>query len=618
MNFMKNNFCHNSKVQFLLIGLFCFYILTLPAQQNQAVADSLEYTYRENKLKGVDKLELLKNLAYNEINDLEKAIRYADELIELSDSMHNNAYLYSGHLQKGYKLKNLGKYKLALDEFIECNEIAKTLNDLIKQGTAYSTMAEIAGKLDNISTAVDYYEKAIDILSQTDNTVRLATTQFNLGEVYLKNKEYDKAEQMFEKSWPTFMRTNNQTNIAYYYGNIGMIYTSQKKDSLAEFNLNKSIAMLEDMENYPPVCTYLLSLADIYQRKGDMPEAFDYVNKSLELANKINLKEKMSDAYQKLSELYDSTGNIEAASEYRKKYIDYIKSSFNPEANNTAYLLRFHEVSQKQAEADLANQKVKTQRIIVYATASTLLFIVWLAVVLYRKNKFVRATNKIISSEKQRSDNLLLNILPKDTAQELKDRGKVKAQRFESVSILFSDFEGFTRYAEHLPPEDVVTAIDFYFSKFDKIIEKFGLEKIKTVGDAYMCAGGLPLPTEDHAFKVVLAAIEIMKFVNEVKVNSNEPLAQFDIRIGINTGPVVAGVVGSKKFAYDIWGDSVNIASRMESCSKPGKINISENTYTLVKDKINCKFRGNIEVKNRGELAMYFVDCLNDKGKINL
>jgi len=176
------------------------------------------------------------------------------------------------------------------------------------------------------------------------------------------------------------------------------------------------------------------------------------------------------------------------------------------------------------------------------------------------------------------------------------------------VTVLFTDFEGFTRYSEHLSPEDVVKTIDFYFSKFDEIIEKFDLEKIKTVGDAYMCAGGLPIPSEDHAHKVVLAAIEIINFVNQAKSKLDLQLAQFDIRIGINTGPVVAGVVGSKKFAYDIWGDSVNIASRMESSSESGKINISENTYELVKDKFNCKFRGNIEVKNRGLLKMYFVE----------
>ena len=593
-----------------LLGFICFQGLF--SQQDQRIADSLENIYNETKLEGLDKLKLLNKLAYHETKDLYKAIGYANELIKLSDSLQDNYYLFQGHMQKGYKYKNLGKYEQALTEFIECRKIADDLKDPDKLiGLSYSLMGEINGKLDNVTTALEYYEKAIQILSKTTDTKFLAAIQTNYGEIYLKDKKYDLAKPLFEKALPIYIINKDSTKIAVTLGNLGMVYSGQEKDSLAEVNLNKAIIMLEDRENNSPICTFLLSLADIYERKNDFLTAINYAKKSLELAEQNKLQEKISDANIKIANLYDSIGDIETASEYRKKYIDYIESSFHPEANKTADLLRYYEVSQKQAENDKLIQKRKTQRIIFYSTSLILFFILWLSVVLYRKNKFVRAANKIISSEKQRSDNLLLNILPEETAKELKDKGKVQAKRFESVTVLFTDFAGFTRYAEHLPPEDVVTTIDFYFSKFDEIIEKYGLEKIKTVGDAYMCAGGLPVPTKDHAHKVVLAAMEIMNFVNDVKSKSDDPLTQFDIRIGINTGPVVAGVVGSKKFAYDIWGDSVNIASRMESYSQPGKINISENTYRLVKDKINCKFRGNIEVKNHGELNMYFVDCMS-------
>jgi class 3 adenylate cyclase len=139
-------------------------------------------------------------------------------------------------------------------------------------------------------------------------------------------------------------------------------------------------------------------------------------------------------------------------------------------------------------------------------------------------------------------------------------------------------------------------------------MRKYGLEKIKTVGDAYMCAGGLPFPTTDHAHQMVLAALDIAAFVHDAKKHKTDGEIRFDIRIGINTGPIIAGVVGSAKFAYDIWGDTVNIASRMESNSEPGKINISENTYELVKDLFDCQYRGEIDVKNRGKLKMYFLN----------
>jgi len=173
---------------------------------------------------------------------------------------------------------------------------------------------------------------------------------------------------------------------------------------------------------------------------------------------------------------------------------------------------------------------------------------------------------------------------------------------------LFTDFNGFTHYAENLSPEKLVESVNFYFSKFDEIIEKHGLEKIKTIGDAYMCACGIPFPDESHALKTVQAAMEITDFVAETRQLNSFKETSFEIRLGINTGPVVAGVVGTKKFAYDIWGDTVNIASRLESNSESGKINISESTYELIKDTFDCEYRGEIDVKNKGLMKMYFVN----------
>ncbi|MCO4822845.1 MAG: adenylate/guanylate cyclase domain-containing protein, partial [Flavobacteriaceae bacterium] len=253
-------------------------------------------------------------------------------------------------------------------------------------------------------------------------------------------------------------------------------------------------------------------------------------------------------------------------------------------------------------------EKRKTQRIVTWSIVGVLLFIIYLAYSLFKRNTYIKKTNTIIEAEKQRSDDLLLNILPEETAKELKDKGRVEARRFEAATILFSDFKGFTHYAENLSPEVLVKTIDHYFSAFDLIMEKHGLEKIKTVGDAYMAAGGLPFETEDHAHKMILAAREMADFVAKAK-EDDKTTAQFDIRIGINTGPVVAGVVGTKKFAYDIWGDAVNIASRMESNSNPGRINISEMTYNIVKSQFDCEYRGEIAVKNRGQMKMYFVQA---------
>jgi class 3 adenylate cyclase len=210
-----------------------------------------------------------------------------------------------------------------------------------------------------------------------------------------------------------------------------------------------------------------------------------------------------------------------------------------------------------------------------------------------------------LMNEKKKSDSLLHNILPVETAHELKRNGFAAAKQFEKVTILFTDFKGFTSISEKLAPHELVREIDKCFRAFDGITSKYNIEKIKTIGDSYMAAGGLPVPNSTHAEDVVKAALEIRDYMTNYRTESGISL---EVRIGINTGSVVAGIVGTKKFQYDIWGDAVNLASRMETAGEPGKVNISENTFKLVKNKFDCSYRGEITVKGKGSIKMYFVD----------
>tara|TARA_R110002167_G_scaffold82444_2_gene224993 strand:- start:711 stop:2087 length:1377 start_codon:yes stop_codon:yes gene_type:complete len=209
---------------------------------------------------------------------------------------------------------------------------------------------------------------------------------------------------------------------------------------------------------------------------------------------------------------------------------------------------------------------------------------------------------------KQKSDKLLLNILPSETAKELKITGEAKAKYYDSVTVLFTDFKDFTPISEKMSANKLVTELHHCFSKFDHIIQKHNIEKIKTIGDAYMCVGGLPILNQTHPFDAVNAALEIrdcMLEYREAKLAIGE--IGFDVRIGIHTGPVVAGIVGINKFAYDIWGSTVNTASRCEEASKPNEINISASLYEIIKDQYDCVQRGKIAVKGLGEISMYFV-----------
>lgn len=223
--------------------------------------------------------------------------------------------------------------------------------------------------------------------------------------------------------------------------------------------------------------------------------------------------------------------------------------------------------------------------------------------VIHQKEQ-IEEQHEALKSEKKKSDELLLNILPAEIAEELKENGKSKAQLFDDVSVLFTDFVNFTQISERLGAEELVAELHECFQAFDNIMERNGMEKIKTIGDAYLAVSGMPVHNDLHAYNAVKAGIEIIAFMKARNVH----FRTFEIRIGIHSGPLVAGIVGVKKFAYDIWGDTVNTASRMESTSEAGKINISAATHQLVKNDFTFTYRGKIDAKHKGEIDMYFVE----------
>jgi class 3 adenylate cyclase len=218
--------------------------------------------------------------------------------------------------------------------------------------------------------------------------------------------------------------------------------------------------------------------------------------------------------------------------------------------------------------------------------------------------------NKIVEEERRRSDEMLLNILPSEVMNELKATGKTTARNYDLATVMFTDFKDFTLISNTLSPEELVTGIDEYFETFDRILEGYNVEKIKTVGDAYLCAGGVPLPNTKNPVEVVHLAFHFLKSIQELKEKrSAEGKITFDVRIGIHSGPLIAGVVGIKKFSYDIWGDAVNTAARIQQNGIEGRINISGTTYELIKHRFNCTYRGRIEAKHKGLIDMYFVDA---------
>jgi class 3 adenylate cyclase len=225
-------------------------------------------------------------------------------------------------------------------------------------------------------------------------------------------------------------------------------------------------------------------------------------------------------------------------------------------------------------------------------------------------NKKLRERSAELKAEKEKSDNLLQNILPLPIIKELKEKGVIVPRFYESVTLLFTDFEDFTKLASGMPPGELVTELNDIFKSFDLLVNKYGLEKLKTIGDSYMVGGGLPIESCDHAVNIIKAALEMIEVIRERNINSKH---QWKMRAGVHSGNIVAGVVGKIKYTYDVWGNTVNLASKMERHSVPGKINITSATYDLIKDEFDCEYRGSTEIPGNGYVDMYFVSNYKSK-----
>lgn len=597
----------------LVKAIFVFGILLftfLPSfSQNKIVSDSLVKLYESGNYAPNQQLDLLNKIAQNN-PDPDEVIKYADLLLKEATKLDSTGYIYSGYLDLGIALEQKGDLSSALESYFKAGEFIDESTEKRKLGNLYTSIAAVYSGMGNKPNVIQYYSNAIKILEGLEDKIPYAIAVENLGDSYLEFGEPDSALVLFNKSGTIFKAQNKRPFMAYNLGNKGLAFAQKGQEIKAEENISEAITILEELGDYRPITVYLTYMSDIYADRNDWDAAFTYSLRSLNLAKQYGLKAEMGSAYLKLSELYERTGYASAALKYYRNYIAFRDSVKNI---TTVQQMGDMQIEQKQIELDLANQQKRTQKIITIASATALFLIFLMAIGLYRRNLYVRKTNAIIEKEKDRSESLLLNILPEETARELKESGAVKANKFESVTVLFTDFKAFTTYSEQVNPEELVKRLGYYFMGFDDIMEKYKLEKIKTIGDSYMCAGGIPFPTKDHAVKMVQAGFEILQFVEDAKLSNTDEGLSFDIRIGINTGPVVAGVVGSKKFSYDIWGDTVNVASRMESMSEAGKINISENTYELIKNEFNCEYRGEIAVKNRGKMKMYFVHSPSDK-----
>jgi class 3 adenylate cyclase len=525
---------------------------------------------------------------------------------------------------------NGGDDKAALDYYLESLRVAESTQDSLRTITALVNIGTVYLNKDaSTGLAFKYYKRALPLSKALGDDDAFGTCAVNLGEIFLREESKtgsagyynpDSALFYFEAALEAY-RSSSTGNLPFALKSIGRVYAIRKEyDQAIKFqNEAFRIAMANDARL--EMAQSLLSLADTYESKGDIVEAIAKYEQARAIAVEIEALYEMKAAYDGLAGSYSRSADYKQAYTYLNLSSGIKDTLYNAEmdkklqAQTLSYEIEKKEgqISLLEKDQELRSLELKRQKAIRNGTIGFGVLLLILAGGLFNRYRYTRRVNKIIQKEKDRSEELLLNILPQEVAEELKSKGEAEAKLINHVTVLFTDFKGFTAISEKVTPRQLVHDLHECFSAFDRIMEKHGIEKIKTIGDAYMAAGGLPTPNETHALDVVKAALEIRDFIAQGKaLKQAQGLPYFEVRIGVHTGPVVAGIVGVKKFAYDIWGDTVNTASRMESSGEAGQVNISESTYALVREQAGSLFRftprGKVQAKGKGEMEMYFVE----------
>jgi class 3 adenylate cyclase/tetratricopeptide (TPR) repeat protein len=509
----------------------------------------------------------------------------------------------------------------------------------------------------NYNTAIRYYLLASEYYKEWAPR-EYGNEMGVVGHLYQRWGNMDKAEEYLQKGIEISLREKDYENISFTHISLARVLTVKGELERSLTILQEALNITEKYRQHDELNKVLImtEISGVYLAMDSLEQSRDYLERASKSGENIDWTFNMNTMYEldynyfkfyiRSKEWKAAEKSLLAALAYaeendfpvlKQKYLKELVGFYNTRGNHKKsslfslqYIALSDSLSQVNNENAIAKYEMekldldRNQEILqiehkrknnqLYFGMTVILLLMFLGG-LYSRNRFIHKSRSIIQKEKDRSEKLLLNILPAEIAEELKENGKASARNYNMVSILFTDFKEFTQISEKMTAKELVDEINHCFEAFDGICDKYNIEKIKTIGDAYMAAGGLPVPSDDATTNVVLAALEMSEFIlARKKERKLEGSIGFEMRVGIHTGNVVAGIVGIKKFQYDVWGDTVNTASRMESNGVVGKVNISEFTYEKIKSDKRFVFtpRGKITVKGKGDIHMWFVRSAHD------
>ncbi|MFK7808413.1 MAG: adenylate/guanylate cyclase domain-containing protein [Saprospiraceae bacterium] len=566
---------------------------------------------------------------YNQLEDYENAIHYFEKALELIASGDEAKIVLQTNIAIAYA--NLKNYKKSI-RFLKRARRIQGLIDAERTGQIDHLMASIYLKQGDFTNALIYSKKSESGAKNKKNDLLLTDIYYTSARIHSEVFEYDEALNYYQEhlnlrdSFALLDRLKKQEILQQ------QIELERLEKQLKIFRINEEVQDLTISQLNTEKENQRLALSAQKAQLESTETARELLEKENNLkASQLKTKELESEQTRQALELAGQrliaaqkekeVSSLEKEKELQRLELVSSEAKLENELRAKELLERDKEILERnKAFSDLAlsQQKQRTQFLFGLGALMTLLMILaglaWinsrrLNTQLNKKNKDIEQQKEEITLARNKSDQLLLNILPEETANELKEKGFATPKSYSEATVMFTDFTNFTTIAAQMSPEELIKELNICFQAFDKILEEHGLEKIKTIGDAYMCVAGVPKPDKNHSVRAIQAGKEIVAFMQKrIRQKESAGIPYWDMRMGMHSGSVVAGVVGKKKFAYDVWGDTVNTASRMESNGEPGKINISGSTYELVKNHYNCISRGKIEAKNIGEIEMFFVE----------
>jgi adenylate cyclase len=578
--------------------------------------------------------------AYGSLCNFPQALEYYNKAIKLNEETGNKKSQATTFVSIGNVYYVQSDYPRALDYYYKALKINDDINNKRGAANANFSIGNVYYGLQDYHGALEYYFKALKIHEQLGNKYGIAMSAQGIGNVYSVIGEYTKALDYDLRA----LKISNEIGIKYIatacVGNIGNVYIKIKRYPLALSYSRKAMEMATEIKDKHQVAWELCEIGHIYlalaedsdksaskisiaaDRQEDilkpdnsipagkaerLRNAIKYLESGLDSAKLIHVPRVIQSCYEGLQKAAMLQGDYKKSLMYSNEYIVIKDSVFSNEHSEQITKIGMEYTYRQERFADsLATANAKKAEAQKLGRQRTYTWIGISGALLFAGLLFqVIKNNRLLSTEKAKSETLLLNILPSEVAEELKTTGSTVAKHFDNVTVLLTDFVNFTTAGEKMNPQELIDELHTCFKVFDEITAKYNIEKIKTIGDAYLAVAGLPKADPEHAEHIVHAAIDINNFMESRYAHLGDKT--FRIRIGIHSGSVVAGIVGVKKFAYDIWGDTVNTAARMEQNSEPGRINISQTTYNLVKDKFACEYRGEVDAKNKGMLKMYYV-----------